>query len=451
MIEPDDTAPSHDPDASAHAEAPAEPMVEVAAPDSLEPVASGERMEIVDILRGVALLGILFVNMKFYTAPLAIFWTPEVYWPETHNVIASGWIVFFAQGKFYTLFSFLFGLGISIQLLRSQQRGRGFLAYHFRRMGVLLIIGLLHSYFVWMGDILVTYAVLGCFLPLFLNRRPVTLLIWALVVILLLVLLYGAMAGLAFLSQMTSVTQGNIPSHDAYVSYARGAADEEARVYGQGSYLEITRLRAQQTLSAYIVVVLEQGPHSFAMFLLGLYVGKRQWFDNLPTSLPWFWRGWLLGLVLGLGGTGLTYLCFARIAVDNPFSMGWILAGSALSFVTAPALSCFYACSLVLLYQNASIRRLLSPISAVGQMALTNYLAQSLICSTLFYGSTFFFGLGLGYYARIGPAAGLGLTVLIWLLEVVWSVLWLRVFEFRFGPMEWLWRTLSYGRLQPLR
>lgn len=448
MIEPEDTAPLHEPAAEA-ADVPAEPMVQVAAPESLEPVSSGERMEIVDILRGVALLGILFVNMKFYTAPLRIFWTPELYWPEPHNVWASWLILFFAQGKFYTLFSFLFGLGISIQLLRAQERGRGFLGYHYRRMLVLLVFGLLHAFGIWMGDILVTYAVLGCILPLFLNRQPATLLIWAVIILVLLVMVFAVMAGLSALGRLGYVpTPSDI---DTYVNQERSAADEEARIYGQESYAEITKLRKAQTLDAWYFVLIEQGPHSFAMFLLGLYVGKRRWFDNLPASLPWFWRGWLLGLVLGLGGGVLTHFCFSHVNIANSFSQAWILAGSAIGFITAPALSCFYACSLVLLYQSNFFRRLLSPISAVGQMALTNYLAQSLICSTMFYGSTFLFGLGFGYYARIGPAAGLGLTVLIWFLEVVWSVLWLRVLEFRFGPMEWLWRTLSYGRLQPLR
>jgi uncharacterized protein len=416
-----------------------------------EPVAAGERLEIIDVLRGFALLGILFVNMQFYTTPLAMFMVPEAYWPEAHNAWATFFIHFFAQGKFYTLFSFLFGLGISIQLLRAEERGQSFLGYHYRRMIVLLGIGLAHAFFIWMGDILVTYAVLGLVLPLFLRCQPRTLLIWAGAILLVMSFLLAAGAcGTAVYSSLTGETRSEGPSADD-LKETKEAANREKRIYGRGDYLASTALRARQTLSAWMLILFTQGPHSFALFLLGLYAGKTRWFHDLPATLSWFRRAWWFGLIVGLGGMVVTYYCFTRSDISSWGGFSWKLAGGSLSLITGPALSCFYACSIVLLYQLPIVRRMLSPVSAVGQMALTNYLAQSVICNLLFYGSTIVFGLGFGYYGELGPAVGLGLTVAIWLVELVWSILWLRVLRMRFGPMEWLWRTLTYGRVQPMR
>jgi uncharacterized protein len=147
--------------------------------------------------------------------------------------------------------------------------------------------------------------------------------------------------------------------------------------------------------------------------------------------------------VVGVGGNLLVFYLIHRSFTDNLYYLG--VLGFTISIIVAPALSCCYGCTLVLLSQWGLGRRLLAPLAPVGQMALTNYLTQSIICTTLFY------SYGFGLYAQIGPAAALGLCFLIFGVQVLWSNLWLRGLGFRFGPMEWLWRTLTYGRLQPMR
>jgi len=431
---PAEAAPSSAPAAAVHA-----------------PVAPEERIAIVDVLRGFALLGILAVNMQFYTTPFSKFMAVDSFWSEPHDVWATFCIRFFAQSKFYTLFSFLFGLGISIQLLRAQAKGRPFLGYHYRRMLVLLLIGLFHAFFIWMGDILVTYALLGCILPLFLRCQPRTLFIWAAVILFGLIAVFLVGTGLMVLGSFFDDAPPGLPGSEEAREQVRLAVENEIATYARGGFWEITGLRAWQTLSAYVFLIFYQGPHSLVMFLLGLAVGKSGWFQNLPASLFWFRRAWLFGLIVGLGGTILVEWLQSQATTDTLSGLSWKFGAGAATLLTAPALSCFYASTLVILYQYPTVRAVLNPLTAVGQMALTNYLAQSLICTTLFYGSTILFGLGFGFYASLGPAVGIGLTLLIWLVEVVWSNLWLRTLSMRFGPMEWVWRTLTYWKIQPMR
>jgi uncharacterized protein len=176
------------------------------------------------------------------------------------------------------------------------------------------------------------------------------------------------------------------------------------------------------------------------MMLLGLYAGKRRIFANLPEHLPFIRKLWLWSLAIGLVGNFLYVYFGAQSARTMPSPALMIsLAGQTFG---APALAIFYMSSLVLLFQRPTWQRVLSPLAAVGRMALTNYLLQSIICTLLFY------GYGLGLYDEVGPAGGILLAIVIYTFQVLWSNWWLR--RFQFGPMEWLWRTLTYGRRQPM-
>ncbi len=421
-------------------------------PQPVEPVQPEQRIAIVDVLRGFALLGILVVNMQFYSTPSGKMFANIPYWQELVHVWAESIISWFFEMKFYTLFSFLFGFGIAMQLLRAEAKRRGFLGLHYRRMLVLLGIGLFHAFLIWMGDILVTYAVLGCILPLFIGWRPRWALVSATVILAVMVLLYIAGAllmgalGLLLDADLNGGLLGNEEAKRQLVEQVQ----ENARIYREGTYWQITAVRAREVLSVYVAVLFFQGPHVFAMFLLGLYVGRVGWFQDLPKTLPLFRRAWWVGLTVGGLGTLATACLTHRAGFDSFVGMSWKFARVATALAAAPALSCFYATSLILLYYRPTLRPYLDLLAPVGRMALTNYLAQSLICSTIFYGSTIF-GFGLGWYGRIGPAYGSVLALAIWIVQVIWSNLWFRGLGLKFGPMEWLWRTLSYGRLQPMR
>ena len=171
-------------------------------------------------------------------------------------------------------------------------------------------------------------------------------------------------------------------------------------------------------------------------------VGRRRIFQNISSYLPLIRKLMWWGLGLGLAGT-LVSVGGHWPYPSVPYSRGMRHYSGLLWFFGTPALSLFYACVLILVAHQQAWKRRLSPLAAVGRMALTNYLLQSLVFSTVFY------GYGLGLYGKVGPAANVALTALIYGLQIPLSVWWLQ--RFRFGPAEWLWRTLTYGKLQPMR
>jgi uncharacterized protein len=404
----------------------------------MQPVQLGERIEAIDILRGFALLGILSVNMQFYTTPFMAFVTQQEFWPDGHDKAATFFIKLFTESKFYILFSFLFGLGITIQLLRAKERGAGFAGRHVRRMFILLGFGLIHAYFLWMGDILTTYAILGlCFTALTFLPARVLMLVAAVIYGLALLM----QVGLVSLDALaTSMGKGGSDPGEMFRKFGLPDAAEAVRIYGSGSFAEIMRLRAMEVLITYPFAFVQMGPIVVAMFTLGCVAGKLRVFEDLPEWLPFFRRWRWPALVIGLLGN----LSYAAAAVWlHSKGLQFKLSAVVGLGIGAPALTFFYVSVLVELSSREIGQRLLRPIALVGRMALTNYLLQSAICTTIFY------SYGGGLYASIGPLGGLGLTLVIYAAQIPFSVVWLS--RFQYGPMEWLWRTLTYGKFQPMR
>jgi len=406
----------------------------VASPPVIGPVPGQERIEAIDILRGVAILGILLVNMGLFSLPEGL--PVRQLWPNLVDWIAEKLILFFAQEKFKTLFSFLFGLSLSVQMMRAEARGARFLPLYLRRLSVLLLIGLAHFLLLWSGDILHDYALIGFILLLF-RRRPLkTLLVWAGIFFSIPVLFYG-------FTTYSSITRQVNPQVMNWISYENEAEDQKTieetqRIYSRGTYVEMVKFRARDlprdllpdTDDAYIL----------AIFLLGLYAGRRGIFHGVSAHLPFLRRvqGW--GLMIGIAGN-------AAFAVGGSFypSPTSVMqnVGRMCLLLAAPAMSFFYASTIILLTQGEAWRRRLAPLASVGRMALSNYLLQSLICTTIFY------GYGLALFGKVRPSLGLLLTIIICLIQIPLSVWWLR--RFQFGPIEWLWRSLTYWQRQPMR
>ncbi len=183
------------------------------------------------------------------------------------------------------------------------------------------------------------------------------------------------------------------------------------------------------------------GFNVLAMFLLGLYGGKRKLFENSPENVALWRKVWIWGLIIGVIGN-LLYVAIGESANRSIPSIELIISIIGQTF-GAPALALFYMTSLALLFQREKWQPRLTPLSYVGRMALTNYLLQTLICTTLFY------GYGFGLYDKIGIAGGILLTVVIYILQIILSKWWLT--RFRFGPMEWLWRSGTYLKFQPMK
>jgi uncharacterized protein len=390
----------------------------------IEPLRPGRRLAVVDILRGFAVLGILLVNMLSFSG------YPYTSGAEMGTVdrVATLLIRFVAQAKFYTLFSFLFGWGTVIQMRRAAARGGSFAPFYVRRMVTLLLIGLLHTVLIWDGDILVTYAVLGLALLLFRKRSSKFILVAAVVSILVPLLLS---------------TPGPAESvrawHAGLVAPLRQQVVQahQANVYAQGSYVEAVSLRVKATVLGY-TNLMYWAAHILGMSLLGTYVGRRRIFQNVTEHLPLVRRVLWSSLIMGL-----TLNTIFVLATDSPAivpSRYQDLATRGARALAGSALCLSYVCSIVLLTQRRSWLQRLSPLAYVGRTALSNYLLQSVICTFLFY------GYGLGLYRKLGPAITVVVTLLLFRAQVSLSTWWLE--RHRFGPVEWLWRSLTYGSRQ---
>jgi uncharacterized protein len=406
-------------------------------PPPLDPLAPSDRIPEVDLLRGWALLGILLVNMNYFAWPLFTLFLHRK-WASPADAWTEILLGLFAQGKFYTLFSFLFGFGFSIFLLKGERAGRGVTWLFARRLLGLLAIGAAHALFLWAGDILMTYALLGFLLLLFRKASPRALLRWALVLTLLPTLFMAA----GYVAVSTDPEMARAAHEDGAASQAqmRAVIDESLRVMPQGSLAEITRVRATELLVFYRFIAFF-GPNVLGMFLLGLWAGRTGLLHHIPEHLGFLRRLNLIGLMVGLPLSAVAVWSMHAASMLVPSGIGVI--GSLAGAIGNPALCAFYATFWILLARDPAWRARLFPMAQMGRMALSNYLLQSLLCTGVFYGT------GLGLFGRYGPARTLPLVFVIYFAEMGLSVWWLR--RFRFGPAEWLWRTLTYGKVQPMR
>ncbi|MCJ7825147.1 MAG: DUF418 domain-containing protein, partial [Anaerolineales bacterium] len=334
---------------------------------------------------------------------------------------------FFVEAKFYSLFSFLFGWGMAIQLIRAQSRGTDFLPRYLRRLLVLLLIGVIHGTLIWVGDILTLYAILGFLLLLFRKRSPRFLFAASVSFLLLSILFVLPIEAV----QNFRARYIDITSFLSLQQYPDG-------LYLTGSYLEVTRRRIQDYLNYNSYGIFSFG-NVFGMFLLGLAVGKFGFFQNLGRYLPRIRKGIWITLAVGLVFNAV--FVSATLWPDRFPTDYWQTIRVGARTIGAPALMLFYISAIILLYQRERWRRRLIRIAPVGRTALSNYLFQSVLLTMIFY------SYGLGFYGRIDPTAGLILTLLIYLLQIGLSAWWLD--RYRFGPVEWVWRTLTYGFAQP--
>jgi uncharacterized protein len=403
-------------------------------PRAIGPVRRQERIDAIDVLRGVAILGILVVNMGLFSLPEDL--PARQLWPNAVDGAVERLIFFFAQEKFKALFSFLFGLGLAVQMMRAHARGVRFLPLYARRLCVLFLIGVAHFLLLWDGDILHDYAEIGFVLLLFRRLSPKILLVSAGVLLAVPLFFYG-------LTTYYSITHRVSPPLLSWISYEtkpddQKTIDENRRIYSSGTYGEQIGLRARE-LPGDMTPDIDDA-YVLALFLLGLYTGRRRIFHDVPAHLPFIRRVQRWGLVIGVAGNA----AFAVGGAFDPSPTSLMQnVGRMCLVVAAPAMTFFYAATIILLTQRETWRRRLAPLAAVGRTALSNYLLQSLICTTIFYSH------GLALFSRVRPSLGLLLTIVVFLFQIPLSVWWLR--RFQFGPIEWLWRSLTYWRLQPLR
>jgi uncharacterized protein len=407
----------------------------VASTNTLTPVQPEERIFVLDVLRGFALLGILTVNLPG-AASSGYAWAAGLdpfpaWWDKT-----AEWIVntFFA-GKFNSIFSFLFGLGFTIQLTRASDRGASLISTYLRRIAILFAIGVVHTLLIWNGDVLHMYALLG--LVLLAIRRVSDKTVFALVLVAL--LLPGARSAYSAITQ----EPWPIPRESMPARY-----EEETRIYQSGTYVEQVGLRYRQMTEVYGMITQLRGPVMFYSSLLltmlfGFYVGRRRIIQDLPQHTAWIKRVMVWSFAIGLAAAAIGATLFLLLEPTGRGSMLGFFAGM-LFTIQRPLLCLFYIAAIALLsLKSERWRTLFSPLAIVGRMPLTNYLIQSVAFTTLLY------SWGFGLYGRLGPAACLGVTAVIFAVQVLYSRWWMT--HFRYGPLEWLWRGATYGRFPALR
>ncbi len=401
----------------------------------ISPISSQERIEILDVLRGLAVGGILIGNMQWFSG--------YGFMPETlagqsplDDQITHFLVHFFVEGKFYSIFSFLFGFGFALQIARAEERGDLKASLFKRRLFWLLVIGMLHAYLLWAGDILSIYAVMGFVLILFRKKTNGALLKWAFALLVIPILTYI----LLYILFVAFVSPEAIATFEAWqIDFW----NELVKKVQQSNYLQIlTGYNLNYIVGRYASLIFEMRlPKILAMFLLGFYAYRRGFFQDLSSHQPFIRRVLKYGLVLGLVGNVAFAALAGQEAVFPPSPAG--IAGVVAYAFGVPALTLFYIALVATLWQKAVWRRLLAYIAPVGRMALTNYLLQTVICVLIFY------GYGFGQFGRSGATTATLIALAIFLFQILISALWLKYFSY--GPIEWIWRQLTYRKRLNLR
>lgn len=399
--------------------------------NELGPLPPRERVVVLDVLRGWALLGVLVVNVHEVVGGRA--YGPEPADITVRDLAATRFIEIAFSGKSITLLTFLFGLGFAIQLLRATAYGENAARLFVRRLAALFAIGACHATFLWWGDVTWTYALVGVALLAFRRAGERALLAWAIVLIFVPRLVMAV-------PSVGAAVRGALPHpHD----HAALSAQMLAAVIGH-DYPARMSAHLHQVLYHVSPIAAWYVPWLLGRFLLGLYAGKRRLFDGDGVAhLPLFRRLLVLGLALGIAGSAVVWVRGAGAIAGRGMPLPARLGLVALGELAWLGLTAAYASAIVLLIQRPAPRRCLLVLAPVGRMPLTTYLSQSVAATFMFY------GWGLGLTGQIGSAGCLAITLGIFALQLAASQLWLR--RFRFGPAEWLWRTLVYRRIQPMR
>lgn len=434
-----------------------EPRAE--APPPLGPALGSDRIVSVDVLRGVAVLGILAMNVYAFAMPFAAYQNPLLYGGD-RGVDLWAWFfthLFFDQ-KFLPVFSMLFGAGLVLMWQRAEERGRKLAKVFYLRNLWLLVLGLLHAYLLWIGDILVSYALLGFLIYFFRRLRPRALLVTATVLLLAGIPVNHLMGrGMAQMdaeatrlwaaresgAELTPKQEARLEEWETGMRpFVRPDAEDVQKdlEIHRGSYLEILEHRAptvfmMQTLGFLGFALWRVG----GLMLLGMGLMK---LDVFAARRP---TGFYLRVLAAGYGLGLPLAAWSAYLLWSHDFDGIYASKSAVwaNWIGGVAVALGHVALVMLAVRRGWLPRLQERLSAAGRMAFTNYVAHSVLLTTLFY------GYGFGLYGRIDRAGQLGIVLVVWILQLWWSPLWLR--HFRFGPLEWLWRTLTYRRLQPLR
>jgi uncharacterized protein len=393
----------------------------------LEPVAPSERIAALDLLRGWALFGVLWSNLNDWYGT-----TDPATRLDGALSFTQNWLL---ESRFYTLLCFLFGIGFGIQLMRAAARGRDVTSTYMRRSAALLAIGLVHGFLIWSGDILTMYALTSFALLLFRGASPRQQLVSGG----LLWVFGGALVRrLRFIAGMRIMVPRIPDTTGAWIN-------------GHGTLAQIHAERVLRYADWFGRWGLTTYINILAMFLVGVWAIRSGFVQRLVGDARLIRRVVLVSACVALVGFAVE-MYGAKIwpapkglpatALDWRLWYPRDVVFTMLDFTTE-AMAVLYAGLVLLAFQTTRGKRVLAPLAATGRMALTTYLTQSVVCTFLFY------SWGLRWFGTRGHTNMLEITVTLFAAQMVFSSWWLK--RFRFGPVEWLWRTLTYGRAPAMR
>jgi uncharacterized protein len=423
------------------------------------PVPGKERLTSVDTLRGVAVLGILAMNIYAYTLPYMAYENPTVMGGFTGLDRITWWITYmFFSFKMMPIFSMLFGAGLILMHERYKSRGVSFRKFWYKRILWLMFFGVVHGYLLWVGDILFLYSVCGLFLYLF-RKKTVKKLFVAASIFYIIGFLPNLAGGYYFGmirddilpeikrkveagEEITAVELAHKKQWDETIKHFNPSQEDIDKDIDamKGGYPGIVRYRAPLyfAVSTYLMAFGGFWP-AMGLMLSGMAFMKLGVFSATRSK-----RFYILLSVIGYGvGLPIAYIS-ARMAIATDFSFVESMSmRGPLNSLAGPMVAIGHVGIVMLVFRSGMLSGLLERLKAAGRMALSNYIAQTIICTTIFY------GYGLGLYASFGRAILMLFVVGVWIVELIVSPIWLG--RFRFGPLEWLWRTLTYGRRQPMK
>jgi uncharacterized protein len=404
---------------------------------------SATRHITLDAMRGFAVMGILAMNIVGFSMPEWAYVTPKAYAGETlGDQIAWIFSFVFIDGKMRGLFSLLFGASMMLIIERADAKGESAKKVHYSRMFWLALFGLAHYFFIWFGDILFLYAIVGCIAFLFRNWEPQRLIKWALIIFGLGFLLWGLQFGGLQVLQFAANMPGADPETVKQYREIMAAPDfnmnvaKELAIY-RGGYAGILQHRLDDW-SGPLMLVVQSIAETLPLMMIGMACKKNgfltgEW--DRADYARWAKRLVPAGLVL----TTLLAVWVASTGYDLITSLAVFISWSAIPKLM---LTVGYAALLVMLVQRLEGSGFIARVAAAGQAAFTNYLGTSIVMTTIFY------GYGLGLFGDISRP-GLWMFVLgAWVVMLLWSKPWLE--RFRYGPLEWLWRSLARMKIQPL-
>ena len=404
-----------------------------------------ERIATLDIVRGVAVMGILAMNILAFGLPGAAYNNPAAFGTEGPADIVSWAVSFiFIDGKMRGLFSFLFGASTLLVVEKAEAAGRSPIFTHYSRMFWLLVFGLMHYYLVWWGDILSIYAPVGMVAFLFRRLEARWLILLAVGLLLLQLAFFSQFAFAMFAAAHAAAAPGASPeavqawaqAQNGIGPYSPEDLANELALY-RGPWLDIFRYQTGDALKAPLTEIRYIGAETLAYMLLGMAALKSGFLTG-----AWSDRAYVKVAAIGFGIGVPAYAVLAWLVLRDHFAVPTLVGACFPGSVPfRPAMIVATAALIILLTRNGGW--LVARIAAAGRAAFTNYLGTSLLMTALFY------GWGFGLFGTMHRAELWIPVIGMWVLMLLWSKPWLD--RFRYGPFEWVWRSLSRFKLQPMR